>query len=534
MLHRMNRAAVKLGVSMICVFVLPLAFGGLFTIAQGIYLALTGPGNSHFWLVLLKGFLLSGVGFGLMFAALFGLKRVQREQRLEVEHPTEPWLWRADWAQGRVNGKIRIDAIAAWLFAIVWNLVSIPVVFLVLPQAAKHKGPGVYVALIFPIMGVIPIVRAIRQTVAHFNFDGTYFEMSSVPGVIGRELKGQIQARFPHSPDHGIHLRLSCVYRVPVTPGTSQGSGERILWRDEADVSSAQLYPGPAGTAIPVAFRIPLDAQPTEKRNGRYEFVWVLEALADVPGVDYHQVFEVPVFRTQQTPANSELEDTSAPVPAPAVRPAALTVRVRQNPEGTEYYFPAARNKNLAAFVTVILLIFVSSSLFLIHTFPMHGAGILIVMGFGSACLALGFGLASLLLLYFTIQLWFGTTRVVMGARGLTLQSGVLGGGKVQQVSFSEVASISDRIMTQRGGSTGTPYYDIQLTLGNGKKLTLGRSLRNKREAEWLVEEMRRLGGLQAKQSMAEQGGVSSSTHFEMELELRDRKKVTTTDSSRG
>jgi hypothetical protein len=81
----------------------------------------------------------------------------------------------------------------------------------------------------------------------------------------------------------------------------------------------------------------------------------------------------------------------------------------------------------------------------------------------------------------------------------MTLQSGLLGGGKVQQIAFSDIAGIGDRISAQQGGGTGTPYYDIEMTLCSGKKLTLGRILRHRHETEWLVGEMRRLTGLDKK-----------------------------------
>ena len=309
--------------------------------------------------------------------------------------------------------------------------------------------------------------------------------MASVPGVIGRELKGVIQARFPHSPDHGIHLRLSSVHRVTTNTGNSTSTTETILWRDEADLSSAQLYPGPAGTTIPVDFRIPLDAQPTENLSFRDEFVWILEALADVPGVDYHDIFEIPVFRTQQTPTGPEAEKLDTPfTSAQAVaRPEALTVQVRQGVNGTEFYFPAGRNKTFAASTTVFLLIFGSITLFLLH------ARILIIF-------PLVFGFFTLILGYITAQLWMGTSRIVFGPSEVSIQSGLLGGGKTQRFPLAEISSITDKIRAQQGAATGTPYYDIELTLRNGNKVTLGQTLRNKHETDWLVQEMRSLAGL--------------------------------------
>lgn len=471
----------KLGQILLCLFALPFALGGLLVFAQAFR---PNTGNAPFWVPLVLGFVFGGIGFGLMFLAIFGGNYAQRQQRLQVEHPTQPWLWQADWAQGRANSKTRTNMIAGWVFAIFWNAISMPIAFTVLPAAARQKGGIAYVFLLFPIAGVYLLIRVIRLTIAFFEFGNTYFEMTTLPGVVGRELSGRIQARFPHSPDHGIHLRLSCVHRVTTGSGNSQSTMENILWRDEADLSSGQLCPGPIGTTIPVCFPIPLDAQPTEKRNSRDEFVWVLEALGDVPGVDYHDIFEVPVFRTQQTPAHAEKEKFATPAPTQAAtRPQAATIKVTPTPEGTEFYFPAARNKSFAGMTTVFLLIFSAVALVLIY------AKVFLLF-------PLVFSFFSLLLLYGTLQMWLGTTRVVIGGAQLSLQAGLLGSGRLRQVAISEIESIRSKIAAQQGGSTGTPYYDIELTLTDGKKLTLGRFLRDKHETEWLVSEMSRLAGL--------------------------------------
>ena len=94
----------------------------------------------------------------------------------------------------------------------------------------------------------------------------------------------------------------------------------------------------------------------------------------------------------------------------------------------------------------------------------------------------------------------------MIGSSGLTLQSGLLGGGKIQQFPLAEVSFFSDRITAQQGGATGTPYYDIELTLRDGKKLTLGNSLADKHEVEWLLSEMRRLAGVPPKSMTAGMG----------------------------
>lgn len=465
---------------------LPFAAFGLWAYWQAFQLIGAASGNQSFWYPFMFGTIFSSIGFGFMLLAIAGSRKYSRLLRVRAEHPAEPWLWRDDWAAGRVKSKTEGSMVTAWVFAIFWNLISWTVTIFALPNALREKAASAYFLLIFPATGIVLLIYAIRKTIAFAEFGKTCFEMASVPGVVGRELKGSIQARFPHSPDHGVHLRLSCVHRYVSGSGNTATTNEQILWRDEADLNPGQLCAGPAGTTIPVSFHIPLNAQPTDNRTSRDQVVWQLEAIAKVPGVNYHDVFEVPVFRTAQTPTVEEEEQAETAASrfrAPEMsRPVHPTIRVQPVAGGTEFYFPPARNKGLAAFITLFAAIFSTIGYFLMHS----RAPIVFPIAFG------GFGL---LVGYFALQMWLATTRVIIGS-SLRLQSGLLGGGKVRDIAVSDIDSITDRVGAQSGNGTGTPYYDIELNLTDGKTLTLGRSLRNKPEVEWLISEMSRLAGI--------------------------------------
>ena len=438
------------------------------------------------------GVVFSSIGFGLIYLALAGNKWCARQLRLQGEHPNEPWLWREDWAAGRVKSRTETNMVMSWVFTIFWNLISWTVTIFALPQALKQKPAAALFALLFPAVGIFLLIYSIRQTIRFVEFGKTCFEMTSIPGVIGRELRGTIQARFPHSPEHGVHLRLSCVHRFTTGSGDSATTTENILWRDEAELNAGQLCAGPAGTTIPVAFHIPFDAQPTQKLSPRDEFLWLLDAMAAVPGVDYHDSFEVPVFRTAQSPTAEEAASRE-PVFAghassvqPSQRP---TIQVQPVADGTEFYFPPARNRSFGFSTTLFAAIFGTAGYFLAHS----RAPLIFAIAFS------GFGV---LLVYISVKVWLGTTRVVIGSH-MTVQSGYLGGGKTRRIELADIANITDRITAQQGGGSGTPYYDIEMTTRDGKKLTLGRTLRDKQETEWLASEMRRLAGVKAMSATA-------------------------------
>jgi len=199
-------------------------------------------------------------------------------------------------------------------------------------------------------------------------------------------------------------------------------------------------------------------------------------------------LFEVPVFRTQQTPARPQPENPLTASVAVA-RPSALTVVITPTSQGTEFYFPPARNKSFAAWTTVFLLIFGAAAIFLAFHAPV--------------IFPIAFGVFAIFLLFATVQMWFGTTRVGISGGELLVQDGYFGGGKVRKFAVAELASIGSKITSQQGDGTGTPYYDIELQLRSGRKVTLGRTVRNKQEVDWLIGEMRRLSGLQPKAAAA-------------------------------
>jgi hypothetical protein len=97
--------------------------------------------------------------------------------------------------------------------------------------------------------------------------------------------------------------------------------------------------------------------------------------------------------------------------------------------------------------------------------------------------------------------------RVGIGNGVLRLQAGLLGGGKVQEFRTADIEAITYKIRSQQGQATGVPYYDVEMQMKTGRKFTLGQTLRSKRETDWLVQEMRRLAGVEFKKTFAMNAG---------------------------
>ncbi len=240
------------------------------------------------------------------------------------------------------------------------------------------------------------------------------------------------------------------------------------------------------GAAVPFSFHVPFECLETSDEDSDDRILWILTLTASVPGVDYQAEFELPVFRTE--------ESSPEPGPSPPRRSlpsrelgnhvAQSKIRVRTTSVGgKEFYFPAGRNPSAAASLSVFLLIWVGAIWFQLYL----GAPMLFPIVSG-AC--------GLLIFWLVLDLWFGTTRVVMNADEVRIRNAVLGLGNTRRYLPSEFADVKKKISMQSGGRNGTAYYQIRLVRGSGRDVVAGEQIRDKREAERLAEEYKNILGL--------------------------------------
>ena len=434
------------------------------------------------------------VFMGAAVAMVLAVMRARRRQRMVTDlqgtFPDSPWMWREDWAQARCESRLKISVLAIWILALLCNGIFVPLVYFVfttLSAEALHKNPLILMAFIFPLAGIGMLISAVRSTLRRIEFGKGCFLMSPPPGVIGGRLRGNIQARFPHGAANGVQLKLTCVNRVVTGSGKNQSAWEKIRWREQQTIAPERLMPGPDGALIPVDFQIPNDALACESHNPSDSILWLLEADADVPGVDYRDTFEVPVFRTKDSPALAAPVDRSnafADVPeGPAERPAGSKVIVQTSPAGgIMFKFPALRNP-AAAFGTTAF-------------FFMWSAVVWFLWTHAPFFFAFFFGLFDAIFLLIVLSLWMGSSVVTFEAGTVSVRGGLLSLGPRHVVPCSEITEIHIPIGMQMGNAQGTPYYNIQLVCRDGRKFTVGQGLRDKQEAEWLVAEMKKAAGL--------------------------------------
>ena len=315
-------------------------------------------------------------------------------------------------------------------------------------------------------------------------------------------MTGRIQLRFETQATHGIDLRLSCVRRIVTGSGKNSSVSRVTIWQADKNVSSGALEAGPLGRAIPVEFDLPSDALITDHNNPRDQILWLLHAQADVPGVDYSDDFELPVFRTADSPhaAAESFADTGFassagnfgfataqsidPDSGAVAQPVRTKVVVSLHDGGTEFYFPPLRTPARALMLLMVATIFTGATYALFYNrVPLFFAVL--------------FALGDLLVLYGFLHVTFGSARIGVGNGEILSRRGFLGMGATRRFPFSEVASIVPVGSVQQGGnSDGNSIYSIQLHTKSGQKIMLADEISSRQEARWVVSQLETLAGL--------------------------------------
>ncbi|HYC33637.1 MAG TPA: hypothetical protein VEB59_15210 [Gemmatimonadales bacterium] len=459
-------------------FLLPFAGVGLTTAVVAVRSAAEGDlPNAGFLSIFALVF--GGIGIGGIIGAVRGGRSLAERAARETEHPDSPWLWRPDWAAGRIEDGSRGAVWAAWIFAALWNLVSLPGAFLALRAALSGGEKVALIALVFPLVGLGLLTWAVRATLRHRRYGVSVLELRSVPAAIGGSLAGTVRTTALVTPSDGFRVRLLCIRRVTRGSGKNRSTSEKILWEEELRVTGQPSRTARGmETAVPFSFAIPSDAEPCDASSPRDRVLWRLRASASVPGIDYETGFEVPVFRTAVTetaPAVEAGPPAASAVPADYRQPPDSRIRVTSNRRGTEILFPPARNPGVAAGLTAFFVVWAGAIAFMTAV----GAPIFFVAVFG----AIG-----ALVLWGVLELWLRVTSVKAEGGAVVLGSGYLGPARERRFGPGEITDVRTKIGMQSGESA---YYDLVMVRADGKKVTAGRGIRDKREAEWLAATLR-------------------------------------------
>ena len=418
------------------------------------------------------------VGYGLMFAAVYGSRLAAAANQLKASNLSEPWRWDQEWADGRVSAGAKGSMIGTAIFAVLWNLISAPVLFFV-PTEVVEGNHAALLALVFPAVGLLLMAWAVRAFLRWRKFGSAVFELSTNPGALGGHLEGQIHTNIRGALDEGFEVSLTCTRTVTTGSGDNRSSHDDVLWQDAVVVPRGALGLAAGGLTVPVRFTIPMDAAPASDPDADQPIHWKLSAEAEMTGVDFAAEFKVPVFKTDASDPDLVLEPAHvAPVSAHdwAAELAAQGIAAElTGAGGRRYVFRRARHKGVAAGLTAFTVVWCGFIWMMVSL----GAPILF---------PILFGLLAAVMVWFVLDLWLTELRVEVSNGTLAITKRMLGRGRSRTFECDQITAMRPTPGMQANNKL---YYRIELQAGAADAHVIATQLDSQRLARRLISEMR-------------------------------------------
>ena len=301
-------------------------------------------------------------------------RRIQqnKQQDKDIENQSD-WKKRKGWQAARIRSNARYGMWVNWGFAVFVNAFYMPFV-LDIPKEMAKGNYALLVLLLFVLIGVLLIYRAIKSTLEYQRFGKVVFEMDPYPGAIGGHVGGHVMVpklayELLSTAGANCTVRLECVYSYVSGSGDNRSRNENIRWAQKGEPKVTRRG---KGVALGFRFDIPenLPSSDVVQKNA-YNF-WRLIVKADIKGVDLNREYNIPVFKNIGAPKTSRhvRHDVSAQhvkqkqVDAQAIKVAinkgdlniknlSRAMRYKEHNDEIHLSFPMFRNKLLVIFSAI-------------------------------------------------------------------------------------------------------------------------------------------------------------------------------------
>lgn len=446
------------------VFMLPFLAAGVSTIVVGVREYSHG-GATQQWLVpILAGAAFVTFSLGFMAMPIYALRRATADT--------------AALQQGVIVDHSGVQGVTLFIFAIVWNAISLPILWVVRNDDTPHNRV-IYVALIFPAIGALLLFASVYMLLRRRKFGASRLMLDHIPVAVGATFHGDVDTHVKESPENGFVLRLMCVRRVDTGSGRNRSTDEKVLWADEQRVSASAAMRNPLGTRIPFTFTIPGDARPSDERISSDMIAWRLAVTAELPGIDFASDFQFPVLATGEQP-HAPIEFAVATVSATAWVP---------SPESRIFLTPLPEGGDEIRITTRARA---SESLgLLLFTTIWWGVVVLLVRVRAPLIFPIVFGLFGVIMLLGILDNLLGRSIIRASRTALTVRREYLGGlvgtGSTLEVPQIESVSSNLSIATQAAASA----CSVDITLRSGVHVQAARAIRERQDAEMLAARIR-------------------------------------------
>ena len=404
------------------------------------------------------------LGFKMIFVVVFGgfgavvLWYVNRTPK-SAPPGLPAWQTRAEWSNNRIRSSARSTLWFAWGFALFWNAISSPIPF-ILPAELARGNQLAWVAIIFPLVGVGLLARAIRQTLNWRRFGSTLLHMDPFPGALGGDVGGTVELRLAYHSRYRFLVTLTCQHVSTRRSENGRQTVREVKWQDE---QLAEVHAGMYGTRLHFLFHPPGDLPESSEAGAAWD-EWSIQISAGLPGTDFERSWEIPVF-LNAGPQTARDRTRDYRIESSTQALSEKMVRIRETGEGVELYYPYLRHPGLA-FGTLLTGGGFVGFAWLFHALGEDGLSVLFI-GL--------FALAGGLILVWGLYLLGNSLRVTAGRQGLTTLRGLFGLRFARHVDAGEITAIERSIGMQASqGSQSRAYYRIEVLTRDGRRIMAG------------------------------------------------------------
>jgi len=417
-------------------------------------------------------------------------KQTEVEQRNPTKTGFQPWLNKKEWRNYRIRSGAKKGMIGMWAFAIIWNGISSPILF-VLEDEIRKGNYAALIGLLFPLIGLFLIKKSWNMTREWQRFGIIELEMDPFPGSIGGHVGGSLVIKNVHDFKANYKVELECVYSYMSGSGDNRSRRESIKW---AEGGFAKVVTAAQGVRIKFRFDVPDNlAEADVEQSGNYYF-WRLRVSSGLPGVDLNREYNIPVFKTlaystsirhdlsAQVEENRENKaiKSQAAISSGNFDRTALVRSLRYKNKGNKqiFYFPMFRNKML----TLFALVFAGGFDFAAYSI-IEGFGDGRIMGVGIFIFSIPFALVGLFASIAAIYLPFNNLTTTILTQGVERKIKTLRRLFIFPIKYHAIpAGEIKKMEVKSSGSTGQgvkqiKHYKLIAHTQTFKKITIAEDI---------------------------------------------------------
>lgn len=387
-----------------------------------------------------------------------------------------PWLENKDWKDNQIPSNAKFGMYFIWGFALIWNLISLPIFLTNDIWADEQNDPVKAVVYFFPVVGIVLIGVSIRAFVNWRKFGRTPLQLDPFPGSLGRHVGGKILNNIAYDGSKKYLVTLSCLHSYMSGSGKDRSRRESVHWQSEGTCFSE---PAANGTEVSFRFSVPADLPQTDNKKASSYYLWRVRINCEFPGADFERIFEIPVFHGLRDSQylHKSTEDYHLTVDDAQdglYEIASLTTF----PGGLDIFFPALIRPKSGVMACIFGAIFAAAGVFMWNAescpiiFPLVFTPIgLLIMGVGIWDLSKSL----------RVRLDRNKIKTRRFLFGYPLSTNTLSNISICKIEIREGSK-----MTQ--GNKTTVFYKLLVHSNDGQKLTVAERLSSKPEVQLLKE----------------------------------------------